>query len=435
MKATSRASAILNWLPREDQAMTSVGAKHRPVRSELLKGRVMAAFRSRQLCIDEGSTYSFGGSFAPDRTSAVLTDLAVSFGVLRSSAPGGELQAQEIFNGLCASAAELLGPNSTSNPASLSKHAKALYNDRIASISSLFEWQDFLEEHFLPKTAKHELSDEQAELRRAIAFIFALDAELFRASLLVTLGYDLNLAEQMEEREQHAYLICYKYGYVNSVELGLEHDSQLSLAPAKPITLAKRLFDLGSVSLIMLLTSPLFIAIALIQAFDNGPLFYGQRRIGHGGSIFRCWKFRTMIPNAEAVLEDILERDPAAKMEWAQYEKLRDDPRITRIGKFLRRTSLDELPQLFNVINGDMSLVGPRPMAVHERDRWGAYYRLYKQVKPGITGPWQIQYRTDSDYGTRIRCLNEYVDNWSLVKDIKYLLLTLKVPFAKTGAY
>lgn len=415
--------------------MMIAAAKRRPVRSDLLKGRVLAAFRSRQLCIDEGSTYSFAGSFVPDRASTILTDLALAFGVLRSFAPGGELQAQEIFNGLCESASQLFGPSSASNTASLSKRAKTLHAERMAGISSLLEWQDFLEDYLLPKPAKHELSDEQAQLRRTMAFIFALDAELFRETLLVTLGYDFDLAQKIEEREQHAYLTYYKYGYVNKVELGLECDSQLSAVQVNPIKVSKRLFDLVSASLILLMTSPLFLAIALIQAFDNGPMFYGQRRIGHGGSAFRCWKFRTMIPNAESVLAEILERDPAAKAEWAQYEKLRDDPRITRIGKFLRRTSLDELPQLFNVINGDMSLVGPRPMALHERDRWGAYYRLYKQVKPGITGPWQIKYRTDSDYETRIKCLNEYLNSWSLVRDFKYLVLTLKVPFDKTGAY
>lgn len=416
-------------------SMVATAAKPRPVRSALLRARVLAAFRSRQLCIAEGAAYSFGGSFVPDRVSAALTDLAIAYGVLKSIAPGGELQAEEIFRSLCEWAAQQLESTSAGNLGLLSNRAKALHASSISKISSLIDWQDFLEGFLLPKPEQHDLSEDQLKLRQAIVFIFALDAELFKESMYVALGYNLDLTSKVEEREQHAYLIYYKYGYVNKVELGLDQDSDLSSVQTKPIKFGKRLLDVVSAIFILCLTLPFFLGIALVQAFDDGPLFYGQRRIGYGGRAFRCWKFRTMIPNAEAALAEILERDQAAREEWARYEKLRSDPRITRIGKFLRRTSLDELPQLFNVLNGDMSLVGPRPMALHERDRWGAYFRLYKQVRPGVTGPWQIKHRTDSDYETRIKCLQDYIGSWSVLNDIKYLILTLKVPFARTGAY
>lgn len=409
--------------------------KPRAVRSDVLAARVLAAFKARLLCVAEGEAYSFGSSFVADASRANLVDLAIAFGVLKGFAPGGELEAEDIFRSLCDWAIESLGASSNRTASALAKSAKALYANSISTLSSLIEWQNFLDGFLLPQPERHNLSEDQRKLRHSIAFIFALDTELFRETMLISLGYKLDLAGKVEEREQHAYLIHYKYGYVNKVELGLDKDGDLPVASAKPINFSKRLLDFLSASLILAIVSPFFAIIALVQIFDDGPLFYGQRRIGFGGKEFRCWKFRTMIPNAEAALADILARIAAAREEWARYEKLRDDPRITRIGKFLRRTSLDELPQLFNVINGEMSLVGPRPMALHERDRWGAYFRLYKQVKPGVTGPWQIKHRTDSDYVTRIQCLEEYVNEWSVLNDVKYLIQTLKVPFAKTGAY
>lgn len=414
--------------------MASNEARIRRIATGSLSNRFVAAFCSRQKCVDEGAAYSLVGLIVPDRPSSILVDLAIAYGVLKSYAPDGELRAEEIFRGVCEAAAELPGARSLGNAPTLSRRAKALYATT-SKFASIIDWQNFLEEYFLPVREGQKLSKMQIELRRAVCFVFALDSDLFKDSLLAALGYELNHSNKVEEREQHAYLVYYKYGYVNQLELGFEPDAELASLGQSPTHFGKRLMDITLASMILLMTLPLFITIALIQAFDDGPLFYGQRRIGLGGSMFRCWKFRTMVPNAEAALKDILERDAEARAEWARYEKLRNDPRITRIGKFLRRTSLDELPQLFNVLSGEMSLVGPRPMALHERDRWGHHYRLYKRVRPGVTGPWQIRHRTDSDYETRISCLNQYVEEWSILKDLVYIVLTIKVPFSGIGAY
>lgn len=414
--------------------MAANEARTRRITAGSLSNRFVAAFRSRQKCVDDGAAYSLVGLIVPDRPNSILVDLAIAHEVLKTSAPDGDLQAEEIFRNVCEAAAEMPGARSLGNAATLSRRAKSLYATT-SKFVSIVDWQNFLEEYFLPIREGQRLSKMQIELRRAVCFVFALDADLFKDSLLAALGYELSHWNKVEEREQHAYLVYYKYGYVNQLELGLEPDTELASIGKKPAHFGKRLMDIALASMILLMTLPLFVTIALVQAFDDGPLFYGQRRIGLGGSMFRCWKFRTMVPNAEAALKDILERDSEARAEWARFEKLRNDPRITRIGKFLRRTSLDELPQLFNVLSGEMSLVGPRPMALHERDRWGPHFRLYKQVRPGLTGPWQIWHRTDSDYESRISCLNEYVEEWSMLKDLIYIVLTLKVPFSGVGAY
>lgn len=196
----------------------------------------------------------------------------------------------------------------------------------------------------------------------------------------------------------------------------------------------KRAFDAVAASLILLLCSPIFLALMAVMLTEKGPIFYSQRRIGHKGKIFRCHKFRSMVPNSDKVLADLLQSDPAAREEWERTVKLRNDPRITRIGHFMRKTSMDELPQLWNVVKGDMSLVGPRPIAWHEREKWGPYYRHYCMVPPGITGSWQIYHRSaEENYHTRITSLLSYCQDWSLWRDIKLLVLTLKVPFSGAG--
>lgn len=198
----------------------------------------------------------------------------------------------------------------------------------------------------------------------------------------------------------------------------------------------KRLFDIVGASVLLALLSPFFLILGIFVAMTKGPIFYGHERLGYRGNHFKCYKFRSMVPNADKLLKDLLARDAEARAEWEQFEKLRNDPRITRIGRVLRKTSLDELPQLWNVLRGDMSLVGPRPMALHETSRWGASLVEYTSMRPGITGMWQVNGRTDSDYGSRISFNRTYLENWSLLLDLKLLVQTVRVVFSSnSGAY
>ena len=199
--------------------------------------------------------------------------------------------------------------------------------------------------------------------------------------------------------------------------------------------LVKRVFDL-TVSLCMLVAGlPILIWIGVNVMRSGFPIFYGHKRIGQGKKSFACYKFRTMAPNADQLLAQLLASDPAARAEWDRDFKLKNDPRITRIGHFLRRTSLDELPQLWNVLKGDMSLVGPRPVVTAELERYGTQVDYYLEAKPGITGLWQVSGRNDVTYDTRVYLDAWYVKNWSLFNDIVILVRTIKVIFRKDGAY
>jgi Undecaprenyl-phosphate galactose phosphotransferase WbaP len=203
----------------------------------------------------------------------------------------------------------------------------------------------------------------------------------------------------------------------------------------RPQYLLKRVFDLVAASLLLVLLSPLLAFIAL-QIRRSGPgVLFVQPRWGRKGEKFYCYKFRTMVPDAEKILKDLLDRDPVARKEWEEKTKITNDPRITPIGEFLRKTSLDELPQLLNVIKGDMSLVGPRPILLHENEKYGARLSFYHNVRPGITGLWQVSGRSDTDYANRIRLDTWYVKNWSLWYDIAILFKTIKVVMKRKGAY
>ncbi|HCN8764897.1 TPA: sugar transferase, partial [Escherichia coli] len=158
-------------------------------------------------------------------------------------------------------------------------------------------------------------------------------------------------------------------------------------------------------------------------------------RIGKGGKIFKCLKFRSMVTNSKEVLEDLLSKDIQAKQEWEATFKLKNDPRITKIGHFLRRTSLDELPQLFNVLKGEMSLVGPRPIITAELEKYNDEVAYYLLSKPGMTGLWQVSGRSDVDYETRVYLDTWYVKNWSMWNDIAILFKTIGVVLKKDGAY
>ena len=197
----------------------------------------------------------------------------------------------------------------------------------------------------------------------------------------------------------------------------------------------KRGFDFVAATLLILLLSPLLAALSILIRKDGGTAMYGHTRVGRDGRKFKCLKFRSMQIDADKVLKKLLEDDPAARAEWDKDFKLKNDPRITRIGHFLRKTSLDELPQLFNVVMGDMSLVGPRPIVEEELERYGEQVALYLEVNPGMTGLWQISGRNDTTYAERVALDTWYVQNWSLWYDIAILFKTIGVVFKRSGAY
>ena len=197
----------------------------------------------------------------------------------------------------------------------------------------------------------------------------------------------------------------------------------------------KRTVDcIGSLVLIIIF-SPVLAIIALLIRRDGGSSIYKQERIGYGGKTFKCYKFRSMVMNSQQRLEEVLATDPKAREEWENDFKLKNDPRITAIGNFLRKTSLDELPQLFNVLQGDMSLVGPRPVVPDELPRYGALTQKYLSARPGMTGLWQVSGRNDVTYRERVSLDCYYIENWKLHTDFVLMLKTVMVIFHGKGAY
>ena len=198
--------------------------------------------------------------------------------------------------------------------------------------------------------------------------------------------------------------------------------------------LLKAVFDQLVAAILLVLFAPLLAALAVLVRRDGGPALYRHQRIGADGRMFACIKFRTMVVDAERQLRRLLDADPRAAAEWADGQKLANDPRITRIGSFLRRSSLDELPQLFNVLRGEMSLVGPRPIVAAEAARYGADIQYYYEAKPGITGLWQVSGRSDTGYAVRVKLDVWYVRNWTLWHDIAILFKTIPAVFWQRGA-
>jgi Undecaprenyl-phosphate galactose phosphotransferase WbaP len=197
-----------------------------------------------------------------------------------------------------------------------------------------------------------------------------------------------------------------------------------------------RVFDLA----VILLAAPyillFFVIIAILIMLDsNGGPIYGQTRIGRGGRRFKAYKFRTMVRNADQLLQDYLEKSPELRAEWRAMHKLKRDPRVTRIGAFLRKSSLDELPQFWNILVGDMSLVGPRPIVDAEIEKYGESFGLYIQVRPGLTGLWQVSGRSDTTYERRVALDEYYICNRSLKLDLQILWKTVFVVLRKNGAY
>jgi lipopolysaccharide/colanic/teichoic acid biosynthesis glycosyltransferase len=213
----------------------------------------------------------------------------------------------------------------------------------------------------------------------------------------------------------------------------------------RAVTSPERLFRYYTVKrsldvLLILAASPILLVVlaaiaAAVRISSPGPVFSSHRRIRRHGAFFTMWKFRTMCSDSAEVLESHLASDPNARLEWRKSHKLRRDPRVTRVGEFLRRTSLDELPQLWNVLAGSMSLVGPRPIVAAEVEKYGEFFSDYCLVKPGITGLWQVSGRSACTYAERVQLDRRYAHTWSLRQDLKILIKTLPSVINQDGAY
>jgi exopolysaccharide production protein ExoY len=186
----------------------------------------------------------------------------------------------------------------------------------------------------------------------------------------------------------------------------------------------------------LVMFSPLFCMIAaLIKAYDGGPILFSHARVGRDGRSFACMKFRTMVVDGEKVLERHLRDSPAAAREWAETRKLKSDPRVTTLGAILRKTSLDELPQLINVLRGEMSIVGPRPIVTEELGKYGTDAVFYFRARPGLTGPWQVGGRNDERYDVRVALDRAYVENWTFRRDLMLVLKTIPAVLSARGSY
>ncbi|MFT3691028.1 sugar transferase [Paenirhodobacter sp.] len=195
----------------------------------------------------------------------------------------------------------------------------------------------------------------------------------------------------------------------------------------------KRILDILISALLLMTFAPLIVFLLLMASRDGGPAIFSHRRIGQNGQPFNCHKIRSMVVDAEQRLADILRRDSRAAAEWAATHKLTDDPRTTRFGRLIRKTSLDELPQLWNVLLGDMSLVGPRPIVQEEVARYGAAIGHYARVRPGITGLWQVSGRNDLSYDERVALDVDYTQSISLARDLRILAMTAWSVLCRTG--
>lgn len=199
---------------------------------------------------------------------------------------------------------------------------------------------------------------------------------------------------------------------------------------------SKRIVDVIIASTALLVLSPLLLIVAIIVKFsDGGPVFYSHTRIGLGGASFKCLKFRTMKTDAGAHLTELLNANPEAKIEWEATRKLKNDPRVTVVGGILRESSIDELPQLINIVKGEMSLVGPRPITCEELPLYGEHVSSYMAGRPGLTGHWQISGRNDVSYQQRVSLDVQYLQNWSLAWDFVIMAKTVPVLFSHRGSY
>ncbi|MEF0940959.1 sugar transferase [Rhizobium sp. BR 362] len=198
----------------------------------------------------------------------------------------------------------------------------------------------------------------------------------------------------------------------------------------------KRTFDVTAALMALIFISPIFVMLMLlVKLSDRGPVFYGHRRIGHNGKTFRCLKFRTMVVDGDRVLKAYLQANPRAMEEWRATRKLQNDPRVTLVGAVLRKLSLDELPQLINIIRGEMSVVGPRPVVEDELELYENAAIYYLQSRPGLTGLWQVSGRNDVSYASRVAFDTHYVKNWSLSSDVVIIAKTIPAVCLSRGSY
>lgn len=229
-------------------------------------------------------------------------------------------------------------------------------------------------------------------------------------------------------------------GYVHSIQHAvLQHATFERLPAARPAGVLggapKRVLDVTLAAIALLALMPLFLGITLlIRATSQGPVFYGHERVGFGGRRFRCYKFRTMVTDGDQVLEAYLTKFPAERQVWLAERKLRDDPRITPLGAVLRKLSIDELPQLYNILAGHMSIVGPRPVVSDELRNYGPSAAHYLRTRPGLTGLWQISGRNDTSYRKRVMLDRLYVLRWSILLDMRIVLMTIPAVLSSRGA-
>jgi exopolysaccharide production protein ExoY len=200
-------------------------------------------------------------------------------------------------------------------------------------------------------------------------------------------------------------------------------------------TSAKRILDVVVASIALIFVLPLLVVVGvLIRLQDGGQAVYSQKRYGRNGRTFKCYKLRSMVANADQRLIEILAQDPEARIEWEQTQKLTHDPRITPLGRFIRKTSIDELPQLFNILKGEMSIVGPRPIVENEITKYGEFYRDYCSVRPGLTGLWQVEGRSDTTYEQRVQLDVKYATTRNFTGDIMIMLRTVPAVLLSRGA-
>ena len=268
---------------------------------------------------------------------------------------------------------------------------------------------------------------------KTVQFILALDDEILLDSWLRYLALNKCRSVSVIPNIRGIPLYGTDMSFLFSHEMLLLRVNN-NLAKRSSRILKRTMDIIGSLAIITLL-SPVLLYLYFSVKKDGGNAIYGHPRIGRNGKTFKCLKFRSMVMNSKEVLDELLRTDPEARAEWEKDFKLKNDPRITKIGAFIRKTSLDELPQLFNVLKGEMSLVGPRPIVAEELDRYQDDVEYYLMAKPGMTGLWQVSGRNDVDYSTRVYFDSWYVKNWSLWNDIAILFKTVNVVLKRDGAY
>lgn len=227
-------------------------------------------------------------------------------------------------------------------------------------------------------------------------------------------------------------------------------EESVKIAPSKHINFSRKIIKLknifnnvlkrtvdivaGLVGIIILIPLCIIVFIVNLIKKENGPMFFVQERIGKNGKLFKMYKFRSMVENAEEILQECINSSEETREEYQKYKKLKDDPRVTKMGKILRKTSLDEFPQFINILKGDMSLVGPRPYLPREKEEMGRYYEYVIKCKPGLTGLWQVAGRTNVNFRTRLRLDYKYYREKNFIYDIKILLNTFVITFTGKGA-